>query len=111
MAATVVLVVIGTVWPIPEAAAYAGGEHFGTPSTAEAALRRLGDELHAQAWQTAYDELANKAKFTEPEFMHDLTGYYPNLRSYSGLDTFEIQPIHASDNDADYRVKLHWATV
>lgn len=111
IAATIVFVVIGTVRPIPEARVYAGTEHFSAPSTADAALRRLGDEIHAQAWQRAYGELANKAQFTETEFTHDLTGDYPNLRSYSGLDTFEIVPIHASANEADYRVKLHWATV
>jgi hypothetical protein len=111
-AATVVLIVIGTVWPIPAATVYAGsGNLMNNSSTSEAALRSLGDAVHAQAWGKAYDNLANKAQFTQPQFMSDLMGYYPNLRTYSGLDTFEITPVHASDTDAEYWVKLHWATV
>src|SRR5580692_11214353 len=112
IAATVVLIVIGTVWPISSATVYAGGlSLMNNWSTPEAALRSLGDAVHAQAWGKAYDSLANKAQFTQPQFMSDLMGYYPNLRTYSGLDTFEIAPVHATDTDAEYQVKLHWATV
>jgi len=111
-AATVVLIVVGTMFPVSAAKVYAGGGGLSSnSSTAEAALRSLGDQIHANAWGRAYDSLANKAQFTEPQFMSDLMGYYPNLRTYSGLDTFEIFPVHASDTDAEYQVKLHWATV
>ena len=112
LAATVVFIVIGTVWPIPEATVYAGsGGLTSNASTPEAALRTFGDALHAQAWGKAYFSLANRAQFTLPQFMADMTGYYPNLRTYSGLDTFEIAPVHATDYDAEYQVKMHWATV
>ncbi len=111
-AATIVLVVIGTMFPISAARVYAGGGGLSADSsTAEGALRSFGDQIHAQAWGRAYDSLANKAQFTQSQFMSDLMGYYPNLRTYSGLDTFEIFPAHASDSDAEYQVKLHWATV
>jgi len=80
-------------------------------STAEAAVRTLGDKIRAQAWEKAYAGLANKAQFTEPEFVHDLTGYYPSLLTYSALDKFEVRPLHASDNEADVQLTLHWATV
>jgi hypothetical protein len=80
-------------------------------STAEAAVRNLGDEIRAKAWEKAYDSLANKAQFTEPEFVHDLTGYYPSLLTYSTLDKFEVRPLHASDSEAEMQLTLHWATV
>jgi len=112
LTATAVLIVIGTVWPVPEATVYAGiGGLTSNSSTPEAALRSFGDAVHAQAWGKAYFSLANKAQFTLPQFMSDMTGYYPNLRTYSGLDAFEIAPVHATDSDAEYHVKLHWATV
>lgn len=112
VATTVVLIVIGTVSPIPSAAAFAGGESFiGSSSTPEAAVRNLGDEIRAQAWQKAYNGLANKAKFTEPEFQRDLTSYYPDLRTYATLSSFEVQPLHASATDADVQFKMHWSTV
>lgn len=112
MVATVALVIVGTVWPIPSAVAYAGTTHlFQSSSTPEEAVRSLGDAIHAQAWEKAYSSLANKAQFTEPEFVHGLTGYYPGLLSYATLDHFDVQPIHASNNDADVHLKLYWSTV
>ena len=110
--ATVLLVVIGTVWPVPAARAFAGGEGLlRSSSTPEAAVQNLGDEIRTQSWQKAYDSLANKAQFTEPEFVGDLTGYYPNLRTYSGVDHVDVSPLHAADNEADVQLKLYWATV
>ena len=111
-AVTVALVVIGTVWPAPSAVAYAGGRSLlGSSSTAEAAVGNLGDEIRAQAWGKAYAGLANKAQFTQPEFVHDLTGYYPSLLTYTTLDKFEVRPLHASADEAEIELKLHWATV
>jgi hypothetical protein len=80
-------------------------------STPEEAVENLGDEIRAKAWEKAYDSLANKAQFTEPEFVHDLTGYYPSLLTYTTLDKFEVRPLHASANEAEVELKLHWATV
>ena len=110
--ATVALIVIGTVWPVPSALAYAGGQGLlPSSSTPEAAIQNLGNEIRMQTWQKAYDSLANKAQFTEQQFQRDLTGYYPCLRTYASLESFEAFPIHASDNEADIRLKLHWSTV
>jgi hypothetical protein len=106
------LVIVGTVWPAPSALAYTGGQGLvRSSSTPEAAVQSLGDAIRMQAWQRAYDSLANKAQFTEPEFVGDLTGYYPNLRTYSGVNHVEVLPLHASDNDADVQLKVYWATV
>jgi hypothetical protein len=110
--ATVALVVIGTLWPIPSAAAYAGGGALSrSSSTPEGAVANLGDEIRAQAWDKAYASFANKAEFTEPEFVHSLIGSYPSLLTYSTINDFESRPIHASDNEAEIDLKLHWATV
>src|SRR5947209_9036298 len=111
-AATVLFVVLGTAFPLPSAKIQAGGGGLmHDTSTSEAALRSFANAIHANSWATAYDSLANKAQFSQPKFMADLMGYYPNLRTYSGLDTYEVIPVHASDNDAEYQVKFHWATV
>jgi hypothetical protein len=111
-ATTVALVIMGTVWPVPSAIAYAGGGSLlNSSSTPEAAVRNLGEEIRKQAWEKGYASLANKAQFTEPEFVHDLTGYYPSLLTYTTLDKFDVQPLHASANEAQVRLKLYWATV
>ena len=111
-AVTVALIVIGTMWPVPSAVAFAGGEGLiSSSSTPEETVRNLGNEIRTQAWQKAYGSLANKAKFTEQEFVHDLTGYYPSLREYATLDKFDVKPLHASADDAEIQLQLYWATV
>ncbi len=110
--ATVALIFIGTEWPGPSAIHYAGGQRLMRSSdTPQAALENFGDEIRSNQYQKAYDSLANKAEFTEPEFVHDFTGSYPNLRSYSTMSRVDMEPMHATDNNALYRVRLHWATV
>ncbi len=109
---TVVFVVIGTVWPIPSAVAYAGGNGLLLPSsTPEAAVTKLGDDIRLRAWEDAYTGLENKSEFTEPEFVHDLTGYYPSLRTDATLESFEVLPLHVSDTEAEIHLRLHWSTV
>ncbi len=110
--ATVVLIVIGTVKPIPSAEHFAGEQNLlPSSSTPEAAVRNLGDEISLGHWARAYDSLANKTQFSEDEFIHDLTGYYANLRTDATLNSFEVRPLHATENDAEMRLTLHWATV
>lgn len=109
---TIALVAVGTLLPVPSAAAYAGKQGvLSSSSTAEGAVRTLGDEIRSQDWHKAYNGLANKAQFTETEFVRDLTGYYPSLLTYSALDKFDVRPLHASDNEAEMQLSLQWATV
>jgi len=111
-ASTVALILIGTEWPVPSAAAYAGGGSLlRSYSTPEAAASNLADEIRRQAWDKAYISLANKAQFTEQEFVHDITDFYPSLRTYATLESFEVAPLHESADDAEIRLKLHWSTV
>lgn len=111
-AATVALVVVGTLWPVSTAVAYAGGRSLlRSSSTPEAAVQNLADEIRMQNWGGAYSNLANKAQFTQQEFVEDLTGYYPSLRTYATLNSFDVAPLHSSANDAEIRLRLHWSTV
>lgn len=110
--ATAALIAMGTIWPGKSAAAYASGEQFsGSADTPEAAVRTLGEQIRAQAWDRAYSSLGNKAQFTEGQFRRDLTSAYPDLRTYATLSSFEVQPLHATDADADVRFKMQWSTV
>ncbi len=111
-AATIALIFIGTKWPGPSALHYAGGDHMVNSSeTPRAALQNLGDEIRSRNFPKAYNSLANKAEFTQAEFVGDLTGHYQNLRTYATISKVDMQPLHETDNDADYRLRLHWATV
>lgn len=110
--ATAGLVTIGTLWPVPSAAAYAGGgTAMKDPSTPEAAANDLGSEIKLQEWQKAYGSLANKAQFSEQDFVNDLTGSHQSLQSNATLNSFEVFPQHSSDRDALVRMKFYWSTV
>ena len=111
-AATVALIVIGTIWPFASAAAYASGENFGgSSSTPEGAVQGLGDEIRAQAWDRAYSSLANKAEFSEAQFRRDLTSAYPDLLTYASLNSFEVRPEHATATEANVQFIMQWSTV
>ena len=111
---TAVLIAISVLHPNQSAAALADAGTTGLlrPSTTpDAAVENLAREIGQRHWGSAYSKLANKSEFTEADFQRDLTGTYMSLRSYATLDHFEIRPQHASQNDAQLLLKLHWSTV
>lgn len=111
-AATVALIVIGTVWPGASAIGYAGGKRLLQPaSSPEAAVQKLGDQIRLQDWSDAYNSLGNKAQFTEQQFIHDFTGHYLSLRTYATLESFDVRPLHVSENDADVQLRMFWSSV
>jgi hypothetical protein len=110
--ATVALVVTGTLRPVPSAVAYADGKSLlRATTTPEAAVENLADEIRRQGWANIYASLGNKAQFTQEDLVRDLTGNYPSLRTYATLDSFEVLPLHASEQEAEIRLRLHWSTV
>ncbi len=111
-AATVALIAIGTLWPGKTALQYSGGKNLlRTSSTPQAAVENLGDEIRLRAWGAAYSSLGNKAEFSQSDFVHDLTGYYLSLRTYATLESFEVRPLHASSDQAEVRLRMHWSSV
>jgi hypothetical protein len=112
-AATVALIVVGTLWPIQSAVAMAGSgaDLLSSSSSPQAAVENLAGEIGRQDWEKAYSSLANKNEFTEPEFVRDLTGNYPSLRTYATLDSSDLRPLHASADEAQIQLKLRWSTV
>jgi hypothetical protein len=114
VAATALLMVIGILHPTESAVAmaYAGTTGLLRPSsTPEAAAENLARQIGQRQWRTAYSQLANKGEFTQADLQRDLTGTYLGLRTYATLDHFEVKPLHASQDDAQVRLKLYWSTV
>lgn len=110
---TVVLVIIGCIFPI--SAAYATPEGAPKPthplSTPQGAVEDLFQQLQHRDWHGAYESLANRNQFTEQDLVRDLVGSYSSLRSYATLDGFEVRPLHTSGDEAEVRAGLRWATV
>jgi hypothetical protein len=113
--ATAALIVVGTLWPVQSALAMAGVESgadlLRPASSPQAAVENLADEIGREDWEKAYSNLANKSEFAESDFVRDLRGSYPSLRSHASLDSFDVRPLHASADDAQMRLNLRWSTV
>jgi hypothetical protein len=111
---TFLLITAGTLWPNSSAVAYAGGKKSGalhSTSSPESAVDDLGAQLKLRDTEKAYSNLANKAEFSEPEFERDLVGSALSLRTYATLDSFDVQPLHQSDSNAELLMKMHWSSV
>jgi hypothetical protein len=114
VAATALLMVIGILHPTESAVAMADAGTTGLlrpSSTPEAAAENLARQIGQRQWGTAYSQLANKGEFTQADLQRDLTGTYLGLRTYATLDHFQVSPLHASQDDAQVRLKLYWSTV
>lgn len=110
--ATVVLVVIGTIWPGPSAVALAGGATLlHSSSTPEGAVQNLATAIGRRDWHQAYSSLENKGEFSEQDFQRDLNGSYDSLRTYATLDGYELRPLHQSSDQAQIQLRLRWSTV
>ena len=106
---TVVFIVIGTLSPVPAAVYYAGGKNLlRESSTPQAAVDNLAVDLKQRAWGNAYNSLANKAEFTESQFVQDMTGSTLSLRTFADLESYDVRPLHASADDAEMALKLRW---
>ncbi|HEX3661984.1 MAG TPA: hypothetical protein VHU89_11160 [Acidobacteriaceae bacterium] len=111
--ATAGLVVIGTLWPIPTAAFYAG-ETSGPAhnwSTPQAAVQSVAHDFEGHHWAQAYASLDNKGQFTEQDLIRDLSGAQFSLRSFAVLEGFHVRPLHEADDRAKMQLQMHWSTV
>lgn len=114
---TAVLITVGTLWPVQAAVALAGanGRLLRAPSSGisspQAAAQALLQEIGKRNWGAAYSALGNKAEFSETEFVRDLTGSYVSLRSYASLDGFDLNPLRATADEANFRASLNWSSV
>jgi len=113
--ATVVLIFAGTFWHaqsvLAVAGADSGADRVRSASSPQAAVENLAGEIARRDWDTAYSNLANKNEFTEADFIRDLAGSYPSLRSHASLESFDVRPQHASADEAQVRLNLRWSTV
>jgi len=81
------------------------------PSTPEKALANLMIDIQRRNWERAYSNIERTSdSLTEQAFREQWIGTNGGLRSFSSLERYEARPLHATDADAEMRVRLHWAT-
>jgi hypothetical protein len=84
--------------------------HTAKAATPDKALNNLLVDLQRRNWDRAYADLSKTSSIDEPSFVQDWIGSNGSLRSFSNLEGFESRPLHATDDDAQMRVRLHWTT-
>lgn len=117
VAVTVALMFVGLT-PVGRAAGTVGIASGGAlpgfstdTSTPEKALNNFLLDIQKRNWGHAFasTERASDA-INEQSFIQDWVGSSGGLRSFSTLEHFDTRPMHATDSDAQLRVRLHWAT-
>lgn len=115
-AVTVVLMIIAFVGPTHARGTVgivAGSAVSGlTPKadTPQQALTNLLADVQRRNWDGAYSALAKSSGSDEQSFIQDWMGSNGSLRSFSNLEGFDPRPLHITNDDAQFRVALHWTT-
>jgi hypothetical protein len=79
-------------------------------STPERAVSNLLTDLQRRNWHDAFNSLSKTSHVDEQAFVQDWVGSNGGLRTFSNLERFESRPLHATNDDAQMRLRLHWAT-
>lgn len=91
----------------------AGSAVYGlTPKadTPQQSVTNLLTDVQRRNWDRAYDDVSKNSGVTQQAFIEDWTGSNGSLRSFSSLEGFDSRPLHATNDDAQMRVRLHWTT-
>jgi hypothetical protein len=80
-------------------------------STPERAISNFLLDVKRRNWDRAYSALERSNESgNEAAFIQQWIGSNGGLRSFSNLESYEARPLHATDSDAQMRVRFHWAT-
>jgi hypothetical protein len=79
-------------------------------STPEQAVGNLLLDVQRRNWDRAFANVSKTSGSDEQGFVQDWVGTNGGLRSFSSLEGFDSRPLHATDDDAQIRVRLHWTT-
>jgi hypothetical protein len=79
----------------------------GTP---EEAVQALMSEVQAHDYQQAYASLDRSSDTDLASFIREMAGSDGSLRTYSSLQTVEVSPLHADDEQALVRLRMIWSS-
>src|SRR5438477_2661671 len=80
-------------------------------STPEQALSNFLIEIQRRNWDRAFTSVERTSgTLNEQAFIQEWTGTNGGLRSFSSLEKYEARPLHATDSEAQMRVRMHWST-
>ncbi len=80
-------------------------------TTPEQALSNFMLDVQRRNWDRAFSSVERtNDSVNEQAFIHEWTGSNGGLRSFSSLERYDARPLHATDSEAQMRVRLHWST-
>jgi len=80
------------------------------PDTPEHALTLFLGDMQRRNWRKAFGDVAQENGVDEQAMMQDWSGSNGSLRTFSGLEGFQLWPLHEADDSAQIRARLHWST-
>jgi hypothetical protein len=80
------------------------------PDTPELAISELLEHVRKQNFDAAYSVLVNINSLDKDLFIRDVQGSNGSLRTFSSLQTWDLQPVRQGQDDALIRVRLRWST-
>ena len=92
----------------------AGGSAFYglTPkaSTPQQAMTNFLADVQRRNWDRAFSDVSGSSDVDKQSFIQDWLGTNGSLRAFSSLEGFDVRPLHATNDDAQMRVRLHFST-
>src|SRR5579864_4856444 len=117
VAVTVVLIFIGltgagrSTGTVGIAAGSALPGFNGRSDTPEQALSNFLLDVQRRNWDRAFANIQRTSdSITKETFIQEWTGTHGGLRSFSNLEGYDARPLHATNTDAQMRVRMHWTT-
>ncbi|MGA8441454.1 MAG: hypothetical protein WB762_06470 [Candidatus Sulfotelmatobacter sp.] len=84
--------------------------HTARASTPDQAVTNLLVDVQRRNWDRAFAGVSSAGGISEQAFIQDWMGSNGSLRSFSALEGFEVRPLHATNDEAQMRVRLHFST-
>jgi hypothetical protein len=80
-------------------------------ATPEQALSNFLIDVQRRNWDRAFSSVERtNGSLNEQAFIQEWTGSNGGLRAFSSLESYDARPLHATDSEAQMRVRLHWTT-
>jgi hypothetical protein len=79
-------------------------------SAPDKAVQLMFSQIKSHNYDAAYARLANRDDVDKTAFTRDFEGSYGSLMTYATLESFDVSPLHTSDQESSVRVRLHYST-
>ena len=84
--------------------------HTAKADTPDQGLANFLADVQRRNWDRAFADVSSSSGITEQAFIQDWMGSNGSLRSFSSLEGFDARPLHATSDEAQMRVRLHFST-